>query len=103
MQWGQGDSVATTLAALSQIRDDFAAHPAVAAIELLNEPMGPQIGMGLLQQFMDAGYGQLQGTDVAVAFHDAFQGVTGWNAWGADRPGLLLDTHHYQVFDTSLR
>lgn len=37
--WTQGESVKNTIRALNKIRDDFAQHPGVAAIELLNEPV----------------------------------------------------------------
>ena len=104
VQWGQGNSVAVTLKALNKIRDDFASHPAVASIELLNEPMGPKLDMGMVEQFMTEGAQNLQGADIAIAFHDAFRGVTSWNNWGAGMSSLLLDTHHYEVFDaTTLR
>jgi glucan 1,3-beta-glucosidase len=45
------------------------------------------------------GWGNLKDSDVAVTFHDAFQGVTSWNDWGAGMWNLLLDTHHYEIFD----
>ena len=99
VQWGQGNSVEITHKALNKLRDDFASHPAVAAIELLNEPMGPQLDMGMVERFMEDGAKDLQGTGVAIAFHDAFRGITSWNSWGAGLSALLLDTHHYEVFD----
>ncbi|RYP80676.1 hypothetical protein DL769_002358 [Monosporascus sp. CRB-8-3] len=102
VEWGQGNSVGTTLDALNKIRDDFASHPAVAAIQLLNEPMGPQLDMNMVRQFMTEGYNNLQSSNAAVAVHDAFQGVTSWNDWGAGMSSLLLDTHHYQVFDSGM-
>ena len=54
IQWTQGDTVTQTKNALNQIRDDHASHPAVAAIELVNEPMGTSsaIDTGTLKQFM---------------------------------------------------
>ncbi|RYO74941.1 hypothetical protein DL764_010623 [Monosporascus ibericus] len=102
VQWGQGNSVGATLNALNKIRDDFASHPAVAAIQLLNEPMGPKLDMNVVRQFMKEGYNNLQSSNVAVAVHDAFQGVTGWNDWGAGMSSLVLDTHHYQVFESGM-
>ncbi|RYP29845.1 hypothetical protein DL767_006526 [Monosporascus sp. MG133] len=102
IQWGQGNSVGATLNALNKIRDDFASHPAVAAIQLLNEPMGPQLDMNMVRQFMTEGYNNLQSSNVAVAVHDAFQGVTSWNDWGAGMSSLVLDTHHYQVFESGM-
>ncbi|KAK8085804.1 glycoside hydrolase family 5 protein [Apiospora hydei] len=97
--WLQGDTVAQTVRALEKIRNDHASHPAVAAIELLNEPMGPKIDMGAVKSFMDQGYQSLSKSGVTVAFHDAFQGPAAWNDWGNDKQDLLLDTHHYEVFD----
>ncbi|KAI1764497.1 glucan 1,3-beta-glucosidase precursor [Hypoxylon sp. FL1150] len=99
--WIQGDTVSQTLTALNKLRDDFASHPAVASIELLNEPMSPSLDMDTVRRFMTEGANNLQGSSVAIAFHDAFLGPTRWNDWGAASASssLLLDTHHYEVFD----
>ncbi|PVH93924.1 glycoside hydrolase family 5 protein [Periconia macrospinosa] len=102
IKWTQGDTVAHTIKVLNKIRDDHAAHPAVAAIELLNEPMGWSVDMKTVKQFYYDGWGNLRDSNVAVTFHDAFQGVTAWNDWGAGMGNLLLDTHHYEVFDNNL-
>jgi len=99
IQWTQGDTISQTHTALDKIRDDHAAHAAVAAIELLNEPMGPSLNMDTVRQFYMDGWGALEGSHVAVTFHDAFEGATSWNNWGSGMWALLLDTHHYQVFD----
>lgn len=98
--WTQGESVANTIKALNKIRDDFASNPAVAAIELLNEPMGPSLDPAVLKQFYMDGWGNLRDSNVAVTFHDAFNGVNAWNDFGAGMANLLLDTHHYEVFDS---
>ncbi|KAK5110559.1 hypothetical protein LTR62_005751 [Meristemomyces frigidus] len=99
IDWTQGDTVSQTHTALNKIRDDHASHPAVAAIELVNEPMGPSLNMDTVRQFYMDGWGDLDGSNVAVTFHDAFEGVNSWNNWGAGMWALLLDTHHYEVFD----
>jgi len=96
--WGQGDSVDYTIKVLNKIRDDHASHPAVSSIQLLNEPLGPNMNMDTVRQFYMDGWGNLKDSNVAVAFHDAFQGVTSWNNWGAGMWDLLLDTHHYEIF-----
>lgn len=101
VDWTQGDSVDYTLRVLNKIRDDHASHPAVAAIELLNEPLGPALNMDTIRQFYMNGWGNLKGSGVAVTFHDAFEGVTSWNNWGGGMWNLLLDTHHYEIFDNS--
>nr|POE99368.1 glucan 1,3-beta-glucosidase [Quercus suber] len=100
--WTQGDSVSQTLSALNKIRDDHASHPAVAAIELLNEPMGPSLNMDTVRQFYMDGWGNLESSNVAITFHDAFEGVNSWNDWGSGMWSLMLDTHHYEVFDTGI-
>ncbi|KAF2274433.1 glycoside hydrolase [Westerdykella ornata] len=97
--WTQGDSVPHTIKVLNRIRDDFASHPAVSAIQLLNEPLGPNLNMDTVRQFYMDGWGNLKDSNVAVVFHDAFQGVTSWNDWGAGMWNLMLDTHHYEIFD----
>lgn len=99
INWQQGDSITHTKNVLNKIRDDYASHPAVAAIELLNEPMGPSLNMDGVRQFYMDGWGNLENSNVAVTFHDAFQGVTAWNNWGSGMWNLLLDTHHYEIFD----
>lgn len=50
--WAQGNTVEQTLKAIRKIRDDHASHPAVASIELLNEPMGPSLDMDVVRQFV---------------------------------------------------
>nr|POF17497.1 glucan 1,3-beta-glucosidase [Quercus suber] len=97
--WTQGDSISQTHKALNKIRDDHASHPAVAAIELINEPMGPSLNMDTVRQFYMDGWGDLESSNVAITFHDAFEGVNSWNNWGSGMWALLLDTHHYEVFD----
>jgi len=99
--WGQGDSVEYTKEVLNKIRDDMAGHPAVNSIQLLNEPLGGVVNVDTIKQFYYDGWGDLRDSNVAIAFHDAFQGVSGWNDWGAGMGNLLLDTHHYQIFDNS--
>lgn len=100
--WTQGNTVDQTIKALNKIRDDHASHPAVASIELLNEPMGPSLDMDVVRQFYMDGWGNLKNSDVAVCFHEAFEGVDGWGDWGSGMGNLLLDTHHYEVFDSGM-
>lgn len=98
--WTQGNSVQLTHQALNKIRDDYASHPSVAAIELVNEPMGSSLDMDTVRQFYMDGWGDLKDSNVAITFHDAFQGVNSWNDWGSGMWYLLEDTHHYEVFDS---
>ncbi|OQO14942.1 hypothetical protein B0A48_00324 [Cryoendolithus antarcticus] len=100
VHWTEGDSIDLTRKALNKIRDDFANKPSVSAIELVNEPLGPALNMATVRQFYMDGWGDLKDSNVAVTFHDAFEGVTSWNDWGSGMGNLLLDTHHYEVFDS---
>ncbi|KAF2841077.1 glycoside hydrolase family 5 protein [Patellaria atrata CBS 101060] len=97
--WTQGDTVTHTLRVLKKIRDDYASHPAVASIQLLNEPMGPQLDMNVVRQFYMDGWSDIQDSGANVIFHDAFQDLESWNSWGGGMTNLVLDTHHYEVFD----
>lgn len=73
----------------------------MASIQLVNEPLGGSLDMDVVRQFYMDGWGDLKNSHVAISFHDAFQGVTGWNDWGSGMWNLLLDTHHYEIFDSS--
>jgi len=97
--WTQGDSIKQSHTALNKIRDDHASNPAVAGIELVNEPLGPNLNMDTVRQFYMDGWGDLRDSNTAVVFHDAFEGVNSWNNWGSGMWNLVLDTHHYEVFD----
>ncbi|KAF1809080.1 glycoside hydrolase [Eremomyces bilateralis CBS 781.70] len=99
VDWTQGDTVKQTLNAIAKIRDDHADHPAVGGIELLNEPLGPVLNMDVVKQFYMDGWGQLKGSHVVVPFSDAFMGVDNWNDWGDGMWSLMVDTHHYEIFD----
>lgn len=98
--WGSGNTISQTHTALKKIRDDHASHPAVAAIELVNEPMASTVGDDTLRQFYMDGWGDLSSSQVAVTFHDGFEGVNSWNDWGSGMWALLEDTHHYEIFDS---
>jgi glucan 1,3-beta-glucosidase len=61
--------------------------------------MGWSLNMDTVRQFYMDGWGNLKNSDVAITFHDAFQGVTSWNSWGSGMWNLLLDSHHYEIFN----
>ena len=99
IHWTNGETTDLTHNVLNQIRDDHASHPAVAAIELVNEPMAPEIGVETVQQFYNDGWGNLKDSNVAVTIHDAFEGVDAWNDFGSGMWNLMIDTHHYEIFE----
>ncbi len=94
IDWMQGNTVQQTLKALQKIKRDHASSPAVAAIELVNEPMGPDLDMGTISQFYYNGWGDMKNAGVCVTIHDAFQGPDYWNGWGAGLWDVMVDTHH---------
>lgn len=61
--------------------------------------MGPTLDDATIQQFYYDGWGDLQDSDVAVVMHDAFLGVTSWNSFAPGLQSIIIDTHHYEVFD----
>ncbi|KAK5165751.1 uncharacterized protein LTR77_008674 [Saxophila tyrrhenica] len=101
IQWTQGNTVSQTHKALKKLKKDHASNPAVASIELLNEPMGPELDMDTVEQFYYDSWGDLKNAPVATTIHDAFQDLSYWNGWGDGLWNVMVDTHHYEVFDSS--
>jgi glucan 1,3-beta-glucosidase len=97
--WAQGDTITQTMNALNKLAADYSAHPAVAMIEAINEPMGPAIGMGTIESFYGEAYNTLNTNGVAVTFHDAFLTPQAFNEVLPGLPNIVMDTHHYEVFD----
>lgn len=101
IDWTQGNTIAQTHKALNKIRDDHASNPAVAAIELVNEPMGPDLNLQTIKQFYYDGWGDLKDSNVEITIHDAFEGVDSWDGFNDGMSNMMLDTHHYEVFNSS--
>ncbi len=90
IEWMTGDTVAQTHQALNKIRDDHASNPAVAGIELVNEPEGPILGFGAVENFYTAGYNDLQGSNVVTVIHDAFETPNAWDGWGGGKSNVMI-------------
>ncbi|KAJ6005499.1 hypothetical protein N7451_003443 [Penicillium sp. IBT 35674x] len=80
----------------------------VTAIEALNEPSIPG-GVnedGLKQYYYDAwGVVRESSQDTTVVLHDGFMPTESWNTFMSVDTGVwyvMMDTHHYEVFDESL-
>jgi len=100
IRWGTAPgTISHTLSVLAKLRDDWAAHPAVMAIQLVNEPANWGVPIATIRDFYNQAWDLLKDSPVAIVFHDAFTGVTSWGDWGTDKWNLVLDTHHYEVFD----
>lgn len=97
-----------TLTALQNLANRYAsATDVVTAIELVNEPMGPELDQSALKQFYYDGWGTIRNSngDTAVTIHDAFfNPVSYWNGFmgpGSGVNNVILDTHSYQIFSDS--
>ena len=90
INWTNGNTVKQTLDALKKINDDHASHPAVASIELLNEPMGSSLDMDIVTRFYYDGWGAMKNSPVAVTIHDCFEGPNDWNHFGSGMDGLMV-------------
>ncbi|KAG0134695.1 glycoside hydrolase superfamily [Tuber indicum] len=104
IEWQQGDNVAHTVEAIRELARIYARGQygnAVTAIELLNEPLGPNLDRGKIEQYWKDGWGAVRDfSDTGVVIGDAFFDTKSWNGvmtTGWDN--VLMDTHHYQVFD----
>ena len=105
IEWQQGDTVDRTLAAIQLLVNRYAGHgDVVTALEALNEPMLPG-GVdrdGLTQYYRDTwGKLQEQNPDIALLLHDGFEPTESWNGFLTNE-GVVMDNHHYQVFDNGL-
>lgn len=80
----------------------------VTGVEALNEPSVPG-GVnidGLKQYYYDAwGSAREASQDTTVVLHDGFTPPESWNGFMSSNSGVwsvMIDTHHYEVFDNGL-
>ncbi|KAJ5746460.1 hypothetical protein N7520_011642 [Penicillium odoratum] len=108
--WQQNaNNVVNTKSALRALTTRYANDTdVVTAIEALNEPSIPG-GVnedGLKQYYYDAwGIAREVSQETTVVLHDGFQPTESWNGFMSESTGVwyvMMDTHHYEVFDTSL-
>lgn len=99
INWQQGDTVSQTLTAIQNLANRYKGDTdVVTAVELLNEPLGPRLNMGGVQDFYSKGSQIVKSASAnyAVALHDAFQ--TDWSGFGEGVDSVMIDTHQYQIF-----
>ncbi|WEW58890.1 beta-glucosidase [Emydomyces testavorans] len=109
VHWGTGDTIQQTLRAIRSLAERYAKiSDVVTAIELMNEPF-PQRGVNIdqLKQFYYDGWGTVYDSNpqTLIVISDAFQTPTSWNGFMTAAngfPNSILDTHHYEIFDTNL-
>ena len=101
MGWQSGNTVEETLEALSKLADRYKGDTdVVTQIELLNEPLGPKLDLGGVEDFYTKGIQTVKSKsqNYAVAISDAFQDFSSY--WNGKFTGqnVILDTHQYQIF-----
>ncbi|PGG96511.1 hypothetical protein AJ80_09817 [Polytolypa hystricis UAMH7299] len=108
IQWQTGNTVHQTISAIRVLAKRYAPQSdIVTAIEALNEPLPPTINIPQLKKFYYDAWGTIRDSDreTGVIISDAFQDPTSWNGFMDSNAGVnhvVLDTHHYQVFDHGL-
>jgi len=61
--------------------------------------MVPSVGRGVVEAFYTTGYNDIVDDSLVVSLHDGFVGSGSWNEFLPGEPNILMDTHHYEVFD----
>ncbi|KAJ5130333.1 Exo-beta-1-3-glucanase (Exg1) [Penicillium bovifimosum] len=107
--WQQGNTVENTKDALDALaaryKDD---GDVVTAIEALNEPSIPGgVNQDGLKQYYYDSWGLLRkySQDTTLVLHDGFVAPESWNGFMNQNSGVwyvMMDTHHYEVFDSSI-
>ena len=95
-------NIKETLRVLESFAQTYGSHPALCAVELLNEPRF-DVSLEILQQFYQDAYVLLRkylDTNVAIVLHDSFRPLA-WKKFMQEPAfnNVVLDTHLYQCFD----
>jgi len=61
--------------------------------------MIPTIGRAPVEAFYTTGYNDIVDDTLVVSLHDGFVGSGSWNEFLPGQANILMDTHHYEVFD----
>ncbi|PWY72373.1 exo-beta-1,3-glucanase [Aspergillus heteromorphus CBS 117.55] len=104
IQWQQGNTVNQTVVAFDVLAKRYIQSDVVTAIEALNEPFVPGgVNEDGLKNYYYSVLADLRSVNpnAALVMSDAFQDVDSWNGFmqGSD---VVMDTHHYEVFDNGL-
>ena len=93
-------NIAFALETVQQLLDRWGTHPAVTALEPVNEPWANS-DMGVLKDFYRAARDKVHSTNanLTFVFHDAFQfSADVWNDLFNDTEKVVLDTHFYTAW-----
>ncbi|KAA8648600.1 hypothetical protein EYZ11_001579 [Aspergillus tanneri] len=106
IEWLQGDTVQRTLQAIDILAERYASQDdVVAGIEALNEPNVPAgVDVNGLRDYYDDVFDTVRGhnPNTAVVFGDGFLPVTSWNDFSVGDGNIVMDSHHYHMFDNGL-
>ncbi|KXG47045.1 Glycoside hydrolase, superfamily [Penicillium griseofulvum] len=109
IRWQQGDTVETTKDALEALAARYQNDgDVVTAIEALNEPSIPGgVSQDGLRQYYYDSWGRIrQSSDnTTLVLHDGFVPTESWNGFMSQSTGVwyvMMDTHHYEVFDNGI-
>lgn len=110
-EWQEGSNVQNTLEVLMQIQRKYGQKSyddVIAGIELLNEPLTPELDLKKVKQFERKGFDQQRTVSQSrvVVIQDGFQQPDSYNGWlTPDDDGsqwVAIDHHEYQVFENEL-
>ncbi|GKZ80556.1 exo-1,3-beta-glucanase [Aspergillus niger] len=104
IQWQQGDTVNQTMTAFDALARRYAQSDTVTAIEAVNEPNIPGgVNEDGLKNYYYGALADVQrlNPSTTLFMSDGFQPVESWNGF-MQGSNVVMDTHHYQVFDTGL-
>ncbi|CAG8888240.1 unnamed protein product [Penicillium egyptiacum] len=109
IQWQQGNTVEDTKDALEALAARYQGDgDVVTAIEALNEPSIPGgVNQDGLKQYYYDSWGLIRkaSQDTTLVLHDGFVPTESWNGFMSESAGVwyvMMDTHHYEVFDSGL-
>lgn len=110
-QWTTGDTTRRTLNVLYTMQKkygDAKYDDVIMGIELLNEPLTPELNLDTVKQFWRDGFGQQRTVSQSrvVVIQDGFQNTNTYNGFltpsDHNAQNVALDHHEYQVFTNDL-
>lgn len=104
LRFQDGANTNLTMLALDILLNRYAAplyYDVIIGIEVVNEPLGPELSMDKLHAYYDDAYHSLRDFgDQGAVFHDAFMDIGYFEDWlnVPDYYNCVIDHHFYQVF-----
>jgi glucan 1,3-beta-glucosidase len=105
IQWQQGNTVSQTIDIFDSLAQRYLGSDVVTSIEAINEPFVPAgVDQGKLKEYYGSVYDIVNNhnADTSVVYGDGFLPVESWNGYKTEGGKVVMDTHHYHMFDTGL-